>query len=187
MLNLKSSTMMKLFQIRHLSPHFVLICAGLLVCGCRTYGGYGSKKAALDQIDQANARFSDDLERQQSDLESLETVRSASVEMAGLVAQYKQAVARHKYLIRAHEALRQEVGDGASYLDLSHVLGAIVSENQAIRITYQRILTKMRGVYTPAHPTSRYEAVPPFYVRLEQHFSMPTVQQAVRANPGSGS
>ncbi len=167
--------------MRIVSLFSLVVVVGLLASGCRLYGGYGSEEAALKQIEEANDRFANDLDRYRADYTALAGVSFSSEEMDELVEQFQETVKRHEALVRSHAANRISLNEGASYRTVSRVLGAVVSENDAVYGTYDRILAQLAEVDQPVHDMSRYQAVPPFYVNLERQIRRPSVRLVLAA------
>ncbi|QXD15662.1 hypothetical protein GQ464_001590 [Rhodocaloribacter litoris] len=155
------------------------LLAVLLLAGCRTYGGYGSEEAARTQLRTAVERFADELERARADARLLREVAAAAPALAAYVDAYEQTVTRHAALLEEHRARLEALGEDASYRTLSRALGAVVSEQSLIRDRYRNLLVAMAYPDTMPHVVrllSGYQAVPPYYARIEATLIVPSAE-----------
>ena len=166
----------------HSTPSLLLLLiALLLVAGCRTYGAYDSTEKIALQIQEANQRFADQLERERADFVQLEAAarRNPALEPAALV--YASAISLHEEMLERHRAYEAEARENlGSYRTQHRVYGAILAEQDVVYDRYAFALS------LPARPdslqevptglvASRYHVVPPFYQRV----SVPSVRELV--------
>lgn len=162
----------------------VLLVAGFVLTGCRTYGGYGSEEAAVHEIGQANERFAAELERARSDAERLQSLVARHETLAPFVAEYEQWVAEHAALLEAHKEKYEQLSGGASYRKVSRALGAVVSEQQLVHEGYREVLEDMLGMrdrLVKRALSVHYQQVPVYYRRIEEQIYNPTVSQVLAA------
>ena len=164
-----------------------LCLVGLIVGGCRMYGGYGSEDETRTQIQQANQRFAEDLQRAQADLGVLRGAVASASALESYVSQFERVTEHHAALLAEHQAIETEIGDGGSYRLVIRAFVSIVADQDQVSDLYQGLLHQMaQAVDSTAstsspNPTSRYQAVPPFYQKLEQIAQRPTAQSIAAA------
>jgi hypothetical protein len=149
------------------------LLAVLWLAGCRTYGGYGSEDQLAAQIQQSHTQFTQMLDQARNDFIVLQQQAAANPALAPQVAAFEATLQAHEALVRDHEVGRHPAA-GASYRDLSNAFGAMLSEHQQIADRYQAVLQQARGGQAVAVDQSRYQVVPPYYVRVLQAQSAAT-------------
>lgn len=150
-----------------------IVTVALAPLSCRTYGGYGSEAAALQQIEAAHQAFARDLARAQIDLRALGEAGQETDRFSPLAARMEQAVAWHESMVVEHESLleaaRQKPG---AYRFLSRTLRGMLAEQEIVHARYreiaQSIASQSNGRTEPGSPLTgaRYHVVPPYYERL---------------------
>lgn len=175
----------------------ILIAAALLPVGCRTYGGYGSESAILDQIQTAYETFSRDLELAQSDLRALKSVAQTGSGMQPLVLRMEGAVLAHEATLRHHESLLGQAREHAdSYRFLNQTFGGMLSEQEVIYLRYRDLLRSLEATADtaaagpPSGSQKRYHVVPPYFEQVRaRSYARPAGEMSrmlmVRSNTGT--
>ncbi|RMF56340.1 MAG: hypothetical protein D6746_12625 [Bacteroidetes bacterium] len=176
-----STDMNAVFHRTHAVPVLALVV--LAGTGCRTYGGYGSEEATLAQIEAANERFAEALRRAEAEAAMLSEALADVKAVAPYVDAYRWVTQRHAEMLETHRAKYETLQQGASYRELSRALGAIVTEQIVVQEQYEHLLWAM--AYAESMPAltvrllSSYQAIPPYYVRIEERLQTPTAEDVV--------
>ncbi len=158
-----------------------LLLSMLLLASCRTYGGHGTEQATHDEIVQVVSTFEEELAGARNELPALKQAAQGNAALAPLVSQFEAMVESHAAMVEDHKErlAHLDVKTGAigrltrSYRDLNQALGAVVSEQQELKIGYEALAMDVRGIVfggafqveTPAE-IGRYQIVPPYYEKL---------------------
>jgi hypothetical protein len=175
---------------------------GMLVGGCRTYGGYDTEPNTLEQIQESVDALADAYDRAQANLELLQEVASGNPAYEDAVARYVEAVEAHEATLSYARDLAEEAAeDEDDYRVLSRTYGALVTEQYLVRDRYDRIVNGLQNVLESpdALPggevlvqqwvrtvplNSRYQVRPPYYERVDYAQRPPTT---LRDLVGTGS
>lgn len=158
-----------------------LVFSMLMLASCRTYGGHGTEQATYDELMQVVASFETELTGARNELPALQQAAQSNASVRPFLAQFEAMIALHAELVEDHKErlAHLEVKTGPigrltrSYRDLNQALGALVSEQQEVKIGYEALALDVRGVVfgdafqveTPAE-IGRYQIVPPYYEKL---------------------
>lgn len=172
---------------RRFSVLLLLLLLGA-VMGCRTYGGYGTESATLNQIQQANDQFARELERARADLNALEEAAQTNAALKPFVAAYRDLIDLHQAKLEENRRIAAQLEEGdETYRDLSRDFGAILAEERVVNNRYtnlhRRIQRVVRGeavMVERVEPSSRYYVTPPYYARAENLNRTVTMQDALR-------
>ncbi|NBC15754.1 MAG: hypothetical protein GVY18_00385 [Bacteroidetes bacterium] len=163
----------------------LVVGLGMLVTGCRTYGGYGTEAETLEQIQQTVDRFADALDRARGNLSLLQDAANDNAAYADAAEKYAEAVAAHEAaLAYARDLSEEAAADPGDYRLLSRAYGAIVTDLRLAGDRYTRITDVLQQtLQTPealpggmtlaqrwvrAVPlVSRYQVRPPYYERVD--------------------
>lgn len=154
----------------------MLILLVTLVTGCRTYGGYGSEEATLDEMAQAVATYQDLLAQSRAVLASLEQEAEANPNLAPFVEQFSAVVTGHAVILEEHELYLEDLAGSDDYRDVSRVFGALLAEQKLTRRQYSEVIySAMHSADSTAElvqaevaPLGRYYVVPPYYEQARQ-------------------
>lgn len=141
------------------------LVVALLLTGCRTYGGRGSEEQLTAQLQQAHTQFVQMRDQARNDLAALQQQAASNPALGLHVAAFEANLQAHEALLQNHEAMMAHPS-GGDYRDLSNAFGAMLTEHQKIADRYQAILRQVRGGPGPVADQSRYQIVPPYYVRV---------------------
>ncbi len=149
-----------------------LILVALVPLSCRTYGGYGSEEASLKQMEAAHQQFARDLGQAQNDLRLVGSTDGG--QQSALATRFAQAVEAHQELVQRHESLIEDArANAGSYRYLSRTLRGMISEQEAIYRTYQRIINEARVQADSTYASrsgsvlNRPHVVPPYFERMQ--------------------
>lgn len=140
------------------SRHSVLLVAfvGLLLCGCRIYGGYDTEPKTYQAMQEAIQTFEDELSRAETDLQKLKTAAANADTLQSLAQQFHALLEEHKSLLQKQRDRVERLSPDASYRTLHNAYGATVSEQHLMQQNYQRVIRTVRAtVQGTAAPTSR--------------------------------
>ena len=153
----------------------VLLLVGLLT-GCRTYGGYGSEEAAIEEMAQAVDNYEDMLVRAEAVLAGLREAEGENVEMGLLAERFAAVVTGHAVLLEEQKEYVAVLAGSGDYRKISRVLGAVISEQKMTARQYTEVLE--RGLTAPdttaqlvrasIDPLGRYYVIPPYYERVRR-------------------
>jgi hypothetical protein len=158
-----------------------LFLSMFMLASCRTYGGHGTEQATYDKLIQVVTTFEEELASARNELPALEQAARSNAALQPYVSQFEAMVVSHAGMVEDHkERLAQlEVRTGPigrltrSYRNLNQALGAIVSEQRELKISYEALAMDVRRavfgetfqVEVPAE-IGRYQIVPPYYEKL---------------------
>ncbi len=168
---------MNRFRLADTHPYLLILVVLLpAALGCRTYGGYGTEEKTLQQIDEANRLFADELARAQGYFAALSRSAQIDQRVDSYARQYEAILAMHDVLLAEHRSLAAEAAENSDdYRLLNRALGMIVTDQRIISDRYAEFLLNFRKMIDAAAivpggvpPEGRYVSVPPFYTRLLQ-------------------
>lgn len=165
----------------------VLLLLFVVASGCRTYGGYGTESGTLDQIQQANQQFADELARAEGEGNALRQAVARYPVLAPIADDYEDTLERHRTMIVHHREMLDRAAATSGvfawlmqtrYRTISRIYGGILSEQQVVRDryleAYQAVAQALGrppvawiNTLTTA-PRSRYYVVPPQYEDIRQ-------------------
>jgi hypothetical protein len=158
----------------------------LLLTGCRTYGGYGSEEATYTQMQEANRRFSNQLERAKTDLETLRQAADTNEALQPLAQRFADMVHTHEELLGEHEEMVASMSADDSYRALHSAYGTLITEARLMRKQYNRVVNNVQATVrgTELHPEkqpaqSAYYIAPLEYAQAENRQPL-TMQDALR-------
>lgn len=131
----------------------LLALAGLLVSGCRTYGGYDSKPKMYQAMQRSVEGFADDLNRAEADFRILVDAAEESDTLQSLVDDYQAVMDAHKSLLEKQRHRVEQFSASSGYRTLHREYGATVTEQRMIEQNYRRVVRAARGSIqeTPLH------------------------------------
>ena len=150
------------------SRHSVLLVAfvGLLLSGCRTYGGYDTEPKTYQAMQKAVQTFEDELNRAEADLQKLKTAAANADTLQSLAQQFQALVEEHKSLLQKQRDRVEQFSLDASYRNLNNAYGATVTEQRLVQQNYQRVIRSVRAIVRgTAPPTARPETDRQYTIR----------------------
>lgn len=135
---------------------FVLSLAlvGLLIGGCRTYGGYDSTSKTHQAMQRSVEAFSDELNRAEADFRTLADAAEESDSLQSLVDEYQAALDKHESFLEMQRRRVERLSARSDYRSLHRAFGATVTEQAMVEQTYQRVIRAVRTVVQGARPES---------------------------------
>lgn len=179
------------FRVR---AFWMVLLAGVLAAGCRTYGGYGTEEETVEQILAANELFEQDLEEARVGLLTFEEWSARSPALATQAERLRALLYTHEAILAEHQDWAADVAaDPGDYRSLNRVLGAILAEQEMIWQRYVELFSETESTYYAsfgvpgAHdttlvvpgdvvPEGRYIITPPFYERIANTLQHPSAQ-----------
>ena len=161
----------------------LILAAGLVLGGCRSYGSHGSVETTKQQMQLANDNFEDELLLARANLQRLERRADSLEGITPFINQYALLVEQHDLLLEHHRHEVEDALDSDNYRPLARLYGAIIAEQQVISKRYQNLLTGPRmpvdapralaadTVAPEVAPEGRYVYFPPFYQRMQSRIS----------------
>lgn len=170
------------------SRHSVLLVAfvGLLLSGCRIYGGYDTEPKTYQAMQKAVQTFEDEISRAEADLQKLKTAAANADTLQSLAQQFHAVLEEHKSLLQKQRVRVEQLSPDASYRNLHAAYGATVTEQRLVQQNYQRVIRSVQAIGRgTAPPTLRPETDRRYTVRPigfptpinEKHLTM---EQALR-------
>ena len=152
------------------APLMVLLLVGVLA-GCRTYGGYGTEEASLEEMAQAVDNYEDLLAQARAVLATLEGEAEADPALDPLVQQFEAIVTGHAVLLEEQKEYVVALADSDDYRTISRVLGAVLAEQKLTARQYGEVIysathvpdSTAELVRAEVAPLGRYYMVPPYY------------------------
>lgn len=170
-------------RIFHLLPLLLLV----VVTGCRTYGGYGTEAVMHEQMQQANRQFSDDLDRAQADLATLQAAADTSEMLQPMVERFQRNIDEHQSKLDHHRQITKDLTDSGNYRALHRAYGTITTDQRMMRKKYNRTVERVRAIVTGTPVASggqfnqSFYFVQPFEYTQEENARRLTMEQALRA------
>ena len=171
--------------------------------GCRMYGGYGSRAATFEKIQQATQRFAEDLERARGERDALQRAAAADPALVDFAERFAAVVERQGAMVAEHQALAADASAGGNilfewvgpdnYRQLHSLYGAIISDQQIIEDRYDEVLMDLQqalGAMTPAERVplqSRYQVAPHFYERIRYASGQRSVADILAQAPAAAA
>lgn len=157
----------------------------LFLGGCRTYGGHGSEAALREQISTTNRLFAESLQRHEADVQAISSLGGSDAALGSYAASLQAVLAAHRVTLEQHLALEEELRGSNDYRALSRAYGAIIAEEGLIKAQTEEILRAMAAAMDTAALRavplmSRYAYVPPFYERMIDEASTPTISGTIQ-------
>lgn len=174
---------------------FGIVVIGVLIAGCRSYGGYGTEEATYQQILEAHQVFEEELSRKQADLRGLEQAAAGAEGLGTVAGQYAQLVRGHEAILAEHTDMIAELSEDSEYRKLHRVFGAIVSQQNTIRSQYRGLIASISQMQSPQVDSTMqvqrpYSLIPPYYRRVgekQKDFTMNEVLAQARTGARSVS
>ena len=172
---------------------FIFVAGGLVLTGCRTYGGYGSEEKTYHQIQETIRQLEQELGRAQSDLRRLETAADTVDALKPLADRYRELVASHEGYLQTYRGQAEALSAGASYRNLHRTYGAMITDRDLLHRQYTRtvrvVWATVRNVDVPRKTTlssSMYSTTPVGFprVRFRGPITMAEALQAVAVESG---
>lgn len=135
---------------------FVLSLAlvGLLVSGCRTYGGYDSKPKMYQAMQRSVEAFADELSRAEADFRTLADAAEESDSLQSLVDDYQAALDKHESFLELQRRRVERLSASSDYRSLHRGFGTTVTEQLMVEQKYQRVIRAVRTVVQGPRPES---------------------------------
>lgn len=130
-----------------LRPRFTLLCfamLGLVLSGCRTYGGYDSKPKTYQSMQKAVQSFEEEFTRAETDLQTLESAAADADTLQPLVRQFQNLFDEHESLLQKQRDRVERLSSSSTYRNLHTAYGATVTEQQMMQQKYQRLIRTVR-------------------------------------------
>lgn len=127
---------------------FVLVVAflGLLLSGCRTYGGYDTEPNTYQAIQTSVHAFESDLHRAETDLQKLETAAANSDTLQSVAEEFRGLLEEHESLLEEQQTRVANLSPDASYRNLHVAYGATITEQRLMRRKYQQTIRNVRSI-----------------------------------------
>lgn len=150
----------------------------LVLGGCRSYGGYGSEEANLEQIQQLNLTFTEQLTSIERSLEDLRQLAAAREDLQPHLERYEEAVQLHEEMVEEHAVFAERAEENrGDHRALHRLFRAIVVDHSRMRDHYDRLLQNLYGTASPDEAAARtvttrdrgyYQVAPPYHQRIER-------------------
>ena len=152
---------------------FGIVFLGILISGCRSYGGYGTEEATYQQILEAHQVFEEELSRKQADLRGLEQAAASAEGLETAAGQFAQLVQGHEAILAEHSILISDLSADSDYRTLHRVFGAIVTQHNTIRSQYEDLIATVAQTQSPQADSvvqvqRPYSLIPPYYRRVSE-------------------
>lgn len=134
-----------------------VVVGGLVLGGCRTYGGYDTESKTYEAMQKAVQSFEDELSRAQADLRKLENAGMEADTLQSLANQFHDLIAEHKSLLETQHKRIERLSADAAYRALHRAYGATVTEQRMMQQKYQRAIKNVQAV---VQGTSAQTSVP---------------------------
>lgn len=125
-----------------------VLAALLVLSGCRTYGGYGTKAKNYEAMQDAVQSFEEELSRAQAELETLEEAATSDTlqtdTLQGLARQFREHIDRHESLLETQRKRVDRLDADAAYRTLQRMYGATVKEQRIMEQKYQHVIQTVR-------------------------------------------
>lgn len=125
---------------------FVLALAfvGLLLSGCRTYGGYDSEAKTYQAMQRSVEAFADELDRAEAELQTLADAAKESDTLQSLVHDYEGALEEHRALLETQRRRLERLSASSGYREIQRAYGATVTEQRMMEQNYRRLVRAVR-------------------------------------------
>lgn len=117
---------------------------GLLLSGCRTYGGYDTKPKTYEAMQKAVQSFEDEFTRSKNDLQKLESAAARAETLQPMVKQFQGLIDEHESLLQKQRDRVERLSPGSTYRNLHTAYGATVTEQRMMQQKYQRVIRTVR-------------------------------------------
>lgn len=131
-----------------LHPRHTLLCfavLGLVLSGCRTYGGYGTKPKTYQSMQKAVQSFEKDFSRAETDLQKLESAVATADTLQPFVEQFQGLLDEHESLLQQQRDRIERLSPSSTYRNLHAAYGATVTEQRLMEQKYQRLIRSVRA------------------------------------------
>jgi len=137
---------------------FLLALVGLLVSGCRTYGGYESKPKTYQALQRSVEAFADERDRAEADFRTLSDAAEASDTLRSLADEYQALLDEHESLLETQQNRVEHLSASSAYRALHRGYGATVTEKRMMEQKYRRLVravhATVRGTGTTSEATN---------------------------------
>ena len=164
---------------------FLLALVGLLVGGCRTYGGYESKPKTYQALQRSVEAFADERDRAAADFRALEDAAEASDTLQSFADDYRSLLDEHDALLEMQRSRVERLSAGSAYRALHRGYGATVTEKRMMKQKYRRLVravhATVRGTEatSEASTTERRYTIRPMNFPSPQDGERPSMKQAL--------
>lgn len=163
-----------------------LVALGLVLGGCRTYGGYDTKPKTYQAMQKAVQSFEDEATRAENDLQELQEAAERADTLQVFAENFQGLLDEHQSLLETQRQRIERLSPSSTYRNLQSAYGATVTEQRMMQQKYRRILrriqTTVQGVTTQAsRPKTdrRYTIRPVGFPSLRNSEDL-TMDQALR-------
>lgn len=167
---------MMVSRMKSLGTPLLLIVLVSVFTGCRTYGGYGTEEAAVEEMAQAVENYENLLAQARAVQATLEQEAGSDPALARFVEQFGAVVTGHAVLLEEHKEYLEALVGSDDYREISRVLGALIAEEKLTERQYREVIysamhapdSTAQLVRAEVAPLGRYYVVPPYYEQVRQ-------------------
>jgi len=132
-----------MLQLRY-APLLVALL-GIVLSGCRTYGGYDTKPKTYQALQTAVQSFEEEMGRAEADLQMLRAAAEEADTLHALAEQYETLLSEHQALLEDQRQRLNQLSASASYRALHTAYGATVTEQRMQQQKYRRATKRVRA------------------------------------------